>query len=373
MNKKTGIFLIALVALSIVSVLPVRAVNHDSNGVSVFLGVDTPGYVNKGHLYIEIDRDVINDSQVFSTNDTVYLHFFYDVAYTNFFGAVAPNNGFQCDAWFLEQPNATTGLYNITRFSGMFNGYIDGYDIGLTNFDISDAGNTTQEIRISLEEGWHTFSIVAAEYVSDNTHQNFHWEWVKDQVSFYVAKDTTVTPPAREKAKQTFTYESIMKKSEDMRDGFEWSMWKVRPLAEPENYSDLAITTKKDVSVKAYFNTTWQKLNLSWYTWDTGFTDADHMGKGTVAWFNTALDALNTSLSGTVELNMGVNYVVFAVVGFHAADPGAWYGVPFPTVQFNSLIYKVDVLSGVGPSFGILLSVSMIGLVAALGIKRFRK
>jgi len=72
-------------------------------------------------------------------------------------------------------------------------------------------------------------------------------------------------------------------------------------------------------------------------------------------------------------LNRGVNYVVFAVVGFHAFDYAALYGIPFPTVQFSSVVYKIDVVTGLGPSYGILISVSIFGLVAALGLKRFRK
>ncbi|MHA1401073.1 MAG: hypothetical protein ACTSQE_12060 [Candidatus Heimdallarchaeaceae archaeon] len=353
--------------------MPTKAITEDKDDVTVFMGMDVAGYVDKGELYIEIDRDVLDDGQIFTTNDTIWLHFFYDVAYTNIFGAAGPANGFQCDEWFYEEPDEN-GLYNVTRFSGMLNGYLDGYDLGLTNFDPWE-GNTSQEVKISLEEGWHTFSVVAAECVSDNTHTSFEWKWVKDQVSFYVTDENITTPPAVEETSKKVVYESIMRNSENMTNGFEWSMWDVRPVAEPADVTQLDITTKKSVTkLTGYFNTTWQDLVLAdYYGWDCGFNSSSTMGKGDVAWYNLAKANVSQALEGEIELNLGMNYVVFAVVGFHASDPGAWYGIPFPTVQFSSVIYAIDVIPGLGPSFGILISVSIFGLVAALGIKRFRK
>jgi len=374
MNKK-GIFLMALFLLSFLSVMPTKAVVEDKDTVTITLGTDVAGYVDKGELYVEIDRDVLPDGKIFYTGDEIWLHFFYDVAYTNFFGAAGPNGGFQCDAWFYEEPDEN-GLYNETRFSGMLNGYLDDYDLGLTDFDPYE-GNTTQEITITLEEGWHTFTVVAAEYISDNTHTEFHWDWVKDEVSFYVSDDSSLTEaPAVETSGKKVKFESIAQNSEDMKNGFEWtSVWDVRPVAEPQAYADLEISTKKSVTkITAYYNTTWQDLNLTDYVWDTGFVDMYSMGYGDVAWFNAAINnSLVQATEGTVPLNLGVNYVIFAVVGFHAYDYAYYYGIPFPTVQFSSVIYKINVVPGVGPSYGILISVSIFGLVAALGLKRFRK
>ncbi|MHA1204777.1 MAG: hypothetical protein ACTSSL_07530, partial [Candidatus Heimdallarchaeaceae archaeon] len=227
--------------------------------------------------------------------------------------------------WFYEEPDEN-GLYNETRFSGMLNGYLDDYDLGLTDFDPYE-GNTTQEVTITLEEGWHTFTVVAAEYISDNTHTEFHWEWVKDQVSFYLTSDTSLTEaPAVKTSKTNLEFHSIAKNSEDMDNGFEWtSIWNVRPIAEPAAYADLEISTKQDVNLTAYYNTTWQELKLADYVWDCGFVDMYSMGYGDVAWFNTAINnSLVQATEGTIPLNRGVNYVVFAVVGFHAFDYAAY-------------------------------------------------
>jgi len=365
--------------LSFLSAMPTKALVEDTNSVTVTLGLDVAGYVEKGELYVEIDRDIITDGQVFHTGDEIWLHFFYDVAYTNFFGAAAPNDGFQCDAWFYDVPDEN-GIYTETRFSGMLNGYLDDYDLGLTNFDPYE-GNTTQEVRLTLEEGWHTFTIVAAEYISDNTHTEFHWEWVKDEVSFYVTDSKLKNKaPSIKESEKTVSFEAIAKNSEDMDNGFEWTdPWTVRPVAEPATYADLDLALEESsetvaLNLTAYYNTTWNDLALADYVWDTGFVSATTMGYGDVAWFNTAInDSIVQAEKGTLSLNIGTNYIVFAVVGFHANDYAIFYGIPFPTVQFSSVVYKIEIISGLGPSYGILISVSIFGLVAALGLKRFRK
>ncbi|MHA1353142.1 MAG: hypothetical protein ACTSPP_10195, partial [Candidatus Heimdallarchaeaceae archaeon] len=62
MNKK-GIFLMALFLLSFLSVMPTKALVEDKDTVTITLGTDVAGYVDKGELYVEIDRDVLPDGK----------------------------------------------------------------------------------------------------------------------------------------------------------------------------------------------------------------------------------------------------------------------------------------------------------------------
>ena len=180
--------------VSTVGAMSVTQAASDDNQVEVRINYVPSAYVDMGEVYVEFDSRLIENNMVFGEGDIIDFAFFYDVAVLSWWhpsGIVAPYDGQQCDYWYYDvaDPNATC-QYTETRFGGMFNVMIDGFDIGVSNFDIGYDGGTHQEIAIQLEKGWHYITIVAAELVSDcNRTEGFHWEYAKDQKKFYISED----------------------------------------------------------------------------------------------------------------------------------------------------------------------------------------
>ena len=73
-----------------------------------------------------------------------------------------------------------------------------------------------------------------------------------------------------------------------------------------------------------------------------------------------------------IALSKGSNYVWFIVFGFKSDDYSLVYGNPSPAMATDTAVFRVNVgvVTQTGMGFGILISVSMLGLVSALILRR---
>ncbi|MHA1685500.1 MAG: hypothetical protein ACTSYD_03730 [Candidatus Heimdallarchaeaceae archaeon] len=379
MNKKGLVVLL----LFVVSSLGVAAVSNaqTQNKVEVTLNYVPPSYVPQGYAWVEFDDRYISDGQVFGQNDKIFFGFYYDVAFVSWAGgADAYGDGFQPDYWYISGPDEN-GTYTETRFCGQIEVFLDDVDMGISNFDISASGgaDTYQELRVSLTIGWHTLTVIVMELVSDDTHTTWHWDYDKDQVQFYVGKTDKDIPPLQEAAENTYVNgtATAVESDELTQHAYNWTNFgDIRPVADPKDYGQLAqqIDVGATAKVDVVYNTSWtDDIALTMGSYGVMFADIMQMGPGNITWWANTGDM---SFSNTVQfdLNKGVNYVYFVVFGMKADDYSVAYGNPSPAMRASSQIFTIIVgeieTTGVGPSFAVFISVSILGLAAVVMLRR---
>ncbi|MCG3257364.1 MAG: hypothetical protein KAU62_14785 [Candidatus Heimdallarchaeota archaeon] len=421
MNKK-GLILIFLFVVSTVGVVALTNAAIDDNKVEVTINFIPSAYIDKGYCWVEFDQRFIDDNFVFGENDDIYFAFSYDVALEAWFGAVAPGGGNQNDVWFYaEQNNWTAGytgdvLYNETRFAGWIDVILDGYGLGTSNFDIAADDGTYQKIAIQLDIGWHYLTISAAELVSDGNHTEWFWEYSHDAKKFYVGENRDVIPPVSVKAYfNEVDVTATAMNSEDLpSQGYNITEFldNPRPVAEANFTTQIQTVEEGDnvttvtTTVEAYFNASDVNLNLA----DAGAVVYDNvyeMGPMTNMWivndnvgviwngsayisvdnvfYNTTSASYENDL-GVISwdntlpgLNIGQNYVYFVLYGMAVDDLAMWWtdgAVPAPRVLADVAIFYIwigDLPESTGLGFGIFISVSILGLAAALYFVRRRK
>ena len=400
MNKK-GLIFVFLFAVSIVSTVALTTAEQGDNKVEITLDYVPSAYVPVDRVYVEFDTRFIKDGQVFTTEDILHFAFFYDVVVISWASYLyTTGNGWQTDDWFYaDQNNASEGytgsdLYNITRYAGMFNLMLDDYDLGMSNFYLDEDGGNYQEIKLQLDVGWHYLTIVAAEMVSDANHTEFHWEFEKDQIGFYISEDRATVPPLRSPALYN-TVELVANaiNSEDLGQYYNWTDWSdnPRPVAEAATpvYQtvDLALESAPTVTeVTVNYNASDNPLELFSGGYGSNYVDLDTMGEYTYLWYVNDGAAQNrgdgtwwfynsTSSAWETEVKVGVNeillrtgqnYVFFNLFGNKLDDYAQLYGEAAPAIGHDLAVMRIFVgeedVAGMG--FGILISVSMLGLVS---------
>ena len=279
---------------------------------------------------------------------------------------------------------------NSTRFTGTLDVILDGYDLGMSNFDVGADGGTYQDIPIQMDIGWHYLTISAAELVSDANHTEWFWNYSYDSKRFYVGENRKVVPTLVVDA--YFNDVDVLANqvaSEDLpSQGYNITEWidSPRPVAEAvfaTQYSEVdegiegAIET---VSIEANFNASDTNLNLVANIYGVVMDNIYEMGPMTYMWIinNGGLDIANDTYEPETltGLNVGQNYVYFIVYGFTADDIALDYGHSAPRVQHDVAIFHIwvgELPASTGLGFGIFISVSILGLAAALYFVRRRK
>ena len=393
----------------------------DNNQVEVRLNYVPSAYVPMGEVYVEFDSRFIENNMVFGEDDVINFAFFYDVAYLTWGGAVTVGDGYQCDNWFYDvaDPNATC-QYTEHRFGGVFNVMIDGYDIGVSNFDISADNGNYQDIAINLEIGWHYLTIVAAELVSDcNRTEGFHWEYAKDQKVFYVSHDKEDELPVLGEANyNTITVTADPVISDDLNLGYNISSFADNPRPKAEatlnQYTVVDegnLTNPETIELAVQFNASDADLALNEGPFGgANLADVYAMGPYTYAWImndGAIIDGNNTftptqltgedvSGEGYIQYaRLGQNYIYFVLTGMKVDDFGSYigaiYGVPINAPQLAMSVVRFSLWIGEEveieeidpcadcpcpeptPGFGIFISVSILGLAAVIVLLRKRK
>ena len=399
MNKKGLIFVFLFVASMVGAFAPVNA--SQSNTVGVTLDYIPSAYVPSDGIYVEFDSRFLDNNQVFTEQDIISFSFFYDVVCLSWASRLfTTGDGWQTDDWMWAEANDPLtwdyGVepefwwYNVTRFAGTFNLMLDDYDLGLSNFYLDEDNGNYQDIALELDIGWHYLTIVAAEYVSDGNHTEWHWEYAKDQKVFYIAESRTDVPPLIEDAYNNVTLVANAVDSEDLGQYYSWDSYldNPRPVAEPAGtvYQTVDAGTEDDVLISEAefrYNASDTEIGLQWTMWGTEYTGLYEMGPLTYMWWvnNGAAETRDSGVED-LPLKKGQNFVFFSLFGFKVDDfaqyYAAYYGLVNGVVGFahDMAVVRIqvgEIATGAGLGFGILISVSMLGLVAALGIVRRRK
>jgi hypothetical protein len=401
MNKK-GLIFIFLFVVSTVSAIALTSAEQGDNKVEITLDYIPSAYVPSDRVYVEFDTRFIGDSQVYSSNDILNFAFFYDVAVVSFINYLYTTGyGWQANDWYYaDENNASQGytgsdLYNVTRFAGMFNLMLDDYDLGMSNFWLDEDNGNYQEIKLNLDVGWHYLTVVAAEMVSNGNHTEFHWEYAKDQVTFYVAEDRGFVPDPIKKA--VYNEVSLVANevnSENLGQYYNWTYWSdnPRPVAEAANpvYQTIPVApegTPVVTEVTVNYNVSDNPLELTSGSYGrANFVDLNTMGEYTYIWFvnhGRGHNLGNGSWTGEIDpvtdeqiwrigedqlqLYEGQNYVFFCLFGSKLDDYAQLYGEAVPNIGHDLAVMRIFVGEEVGPTglgFGILISVSMLGLVS---------
>jgi hypothetical protein len=271
----------------------------------------------------------------------------------------------------------------------MFNVMLDDYDLGMSNFYLDEDNGNYQEIRLNLEVGWHYLTVVAAEMVSDANHTEFHWEYAKDQVVFYVAEDRGDVPPLIEDAlynEVELVATEVL--SENLGQYYEWIDWSsnIRPVAEAAAPVYQTIDVAPETApVVTEANVNFNASDNDWEVYDgaygSNYVDLDTMGHYTYLWFvnngpgqnrgngSWWIDDEEVWLVGedTQPLKKGQNFIFFCLFGNKIDDYAQLYGEASPSVGHDLAVMRIFVgeeITESGFGFGILISVSILGLVS---------
>ena len=409
MNKK-GLIFVLLFMVSAIGVVAFTDAKTNDNKVNITLNYLPDCYVDMGGVWVDIDKRLLSDFMVFTEDDIIDFMFYYDVAFVSFAGgANAYGGGFQPDYWFGDTQNPDL-TYNETRLAGQITVFLDDYDLGLSNFDISGSqANTYQDIQIKLDIGWHYLTIVLSELVSDDLRTEWHWEYAQDQVKFYVAENRDDTIPLISVADNMAILDVEAVESMDLFGYYNWTDggWAdIRPSAEPAQYSNDSISgetqqyvdpaTGANASIHVIYNASDTELDLIAGGYGPMFADIFSLGPHNYTWLSTnqGIQFDETPL----ELIEGVNYIYFIVSGLRADDYSLHYANWYPTLRHATAVFKVvvgiepeeptvtsiistettivstetqvETTTETGPLFGILISVSMVGLVVAVFLRR---
>jgi hypothetical protein len=424
MNKKGLIFIFFFVVTTVSTVAVSTTAEQQNNKVEINFNYVPSAYVDVGELWVEIDNRYLDDNQVFSEQDEINFGFFYDIAWISWANApffAAYGDGWQTDNWlWCPENNATEGyvgdddgyvLYNETRFAGIMNVMLDDYDLGVSNFDPADDIGSYQTVAIELDVGWHYLTIVAAELVSDGNHTEWYWTYAKDQKVFYIAENRNDVPPLIEAAYNNVTIVLDPVNSEDLGQYYDWDSFAVfpRPIAsattgtvdDPNAYQVIEEGTETAplMSEASFtYNASDTELGLIGTGYGCEFANWTEMGPHTAIWNvnngrgeNLERGTWNGEIDGngdqiwregemSLALSKGQNFVFFSLFGLVLDDYAYVYGDPtlvaIVSAGMDLAVVRIFVGEETGPvgmGFGILISVSMLGLVAALGIVRRRK
>ena len=425
MNKK-GLILIFLFVVSTVGFVALSNAATDSK-VEVTVNYIPTNYIEMGYCWVEFDQRFIDDNTVVGQNDDIYFSFSYDVAIEAwgwggsagadvYGGGVQPNDWFYCDENNVTEGYEGNVKYNETRFAGMIDVILDGYDMGMSNFGLRDHLGTYQEIVLQLDIGWHYLTISAAELVSDANHTEWRWDYSTDEKRFYVGANKDVIPTPLELA--YFNNVDVSKTavlSEDLPlNGYEITGFldNPRPIAEP----NVTLQDQTQLVLGVEGSEVTNDIHAIYYASDTTdidlvssgagaiYNDVNEMGPHTTTWRvnnqpavmwngSAYLDASGVSYNETsaaYENNIGLvsdsnilhglvygqNYVYFTVYGMAIDDLGLYYGFPVPRIVTDVAIFSLWIgpqPESTGLNFGILISVSILGLAAALYFVRRRK
>ncbi|MCK4845508.1 MAG: hypothetical protein KAS95_07530, partial [Candidatus Heimdallarchaeota archaeon] len=279
-----------------------------------------------------------------------------------------------------------------------------------SNFDISGSqANTYQDISISLDVGWHYLTIVLSELVSDDLRTEWNWEYATDQVRFYVAENRDTYPTPRYDVDNLAVIDVEAVESMDLFGYYNWTEggWAdIRPSAEAAQFTDDTLDNEvlqyvdpasdANASIHVIYNASDTELVLLDGSYGPMFADVFSVGPSNYTWLSTnqGLQFDETEL----KLIEGVNYVYFIVSGLRADDYSLHYANYYPAMRHATAIFKVvvgiepeettatetittettivstetqvETTTETGPLFGILISVSMVGLVAAVFLRR---
>lgn len=409
MNKK-GLIFVLLFMVSTIGVMAFTDAKPNDNKVNITLNYLPDCYVDMGYVWVDIDKRLLSDFMVFTEDDIIDFMFYYDVAFVSFIGgANAYGGGSQPDYWFYE-PQNPDGTYNETRLTGQITVFLDEYDLGQSNFAISGPqANTYQDIQIRLDIGWHYLTIVLSELVSDDERTEWHWEYAQDQVKFYVAENRDDAIPLISVADNMAIIDVEAVESMDLFGYYNWTDggWAdIRPSAEPAQYSDDSISgeiqqyvdpaTGANASIHVIYNASDTELVLINGSNRVMFANIFSVGPHNYTWLSSSqgLQFDETPL----ELIEGINYIYFIVSGLRADDYSLHYANYYPAMRHATAIFKVvvgiepeeitetsivttettivstethvETTTPAGPLFGILISVSMVGLVVAVFLRR---
>jgi hypothetical protein len=354
---------------------------EDKRNVKMKLNLVKPYISELGEeVSVEFNRSIMQDNQVYTAEDEIWFGFTVDVAdyrlYDPFLGQPPQEN-----VWYNDTPDSL-GIYSETRIIGAMNVYLDDIDLGLSSIQVFFGYNTTQDIIVTLEEGWHYLTIIAAEYVSDLSHNIFYWKYDKDQIKFYVSEEEISNPPAVKNAKNACNVEAVPKTIDELSNPFEWSIGEIRPYTSiPEGQIGSLVQTlhksKDDATIEIHFNLTNSNFELTELNGSVVYVDDNHMGKGTIYWWmndGEPTDENETSF----QLNKGNNYVYFAAVGFTTRVNYTDFGVTYilnMMVEFNSRTYKIQNDVSVVPFdlTGLILAISTLSIVSILFARKKQK
>ena len=406
MNKK-GLILIFLFVLSGIGFAAVTNAESTSKKVDVTLSYVPSAYVPHDSVYLEFDSRFLADNNIYGLDDEIYFSYFYDVALTYWESGyyVTTGSGLQPDFWYkCPENNASLGYqgsdkYNITRVLGAFELILDDYGLGWGGFDIGADAGTYQKVKISLDIGWHYLTIIGAELVSDGNHTEFHWEYAKDQVKFYVAETRHDSATLQQEAWGNYAIpEATAVLSEDLPEPFhnytvtDWpDAYQPYAYVESDSFVQLDEGTEEamiNTTIEVVYNSSDTEFMLAYNasypqgyyvpTVTAHYASIGNMGPHTYAWIVND-KPLQIDTDDALGLLKGNNIIIFALWGMKADSWSAqyawYYQQPFPVMEVKLAIARVFVgePESTGPGFGIFISVSMLGLVAALYIMRRRK
>ncbi len=381
--KKTTLMLILIVTSLVINQNSVTAdIELELVPIS-FKYVHASRYDLGEQVHVEFNDTLMLDNQVYSSEDTVWFSFTYDVAEYRL-DPTQQDDWSQANYWFFAEEDEY-GVYNETRFQGILNVYLDGRDFGLSNIQMfGDFINTTQDLwQEYMTPGWHLLTVFAAEYVSDPARTSMYWQTSKDEKWFYVTGDTetNIIPPARESSEETISVKANPIVSEEWEPDFEWEFINIWPRARSTVGTPIIqeITEAgQGVQVQADFNVTTGSLMLNG-TNITGspeavYYDPTHMGDGIVYWWIND-GPVTDNLQTTFELNEGENFIYFAAIGFRVYFGYFYEFINTPRADIDSNVFIVTISIATESPFGFESFILAIGLFATISlfIKKKRK
>jgi hypothetical protein len=216
--------------------------------------------------------------------------------------------------------------------------------------------------------------------VSDANHTEFHWEYAKDQVVFYVADDRGDVPPLIEDALYNeVELVATAVNSEDLGQYYEWTEWadNPRPVAESATpvYQTIPVALEgSPVVTEVYvnYNASNNPIELFDGSYGSNYVAMDTMGMLTYMWYVNDAD-FNNMTTTIAPLKKGQNFIFFNLFGNKLDDYAQLYGEAAPAVGHDLAVMRVFVGEPVDPTgmgFGILISVSMLGLVSYAFVRK---
>ncbi len=420
MNKK-GLILIFLFVVSMFGVVALNNAEPAKKMVDITLEWAPSTYRDVGEVYVEFDKRFVDTSMVLGQGDLLRFAFFYDICINSWYAYPTPafyNGGDGCTDWYYTAENNVTEvgyLFNETRFSGWYNVMLDDISLGGSNVELAENEGTLQDLykvkNIPLEVGWHYLTILAAELVSDANHTSWDYEYAHDSKLFYVGETRDDVPETLFPFYAPYNTVTVEQEAVAALDvpvtGYnlvnDWDNCTPRPIAVAQTgdvYQSMDIGTAaapETVSVKAIWNSSMSDTGMTYdsqgvtgiidfptspITGEPTWLDPAHMGPSAYYWVvnNYAVDPAETEFS----LYEGLNVVFFVLIGpigdgfaMYLAD---YYGWPLewmtiPTHAMDTAVFRIQVgpVAATGISFGIFISVSMLGLVTALYLMRRKR
>ncbi|MHA1814616.1 MAG: hypothetical protein ACTSX1_01295, partial [Candidatus Heimdallarchaeaceae archaeon] len=341
MNKKY-VFLLAMIMLSTFSAFA-NSEEQETKLVSVTLKMAPICAYDLGpSLSVEFNRSIMEDDQVYTTDDEVWYGFNIDIAEDTLFTDIVEDSF--VNQWYFNEPDVY-GVYNITRLQGNFNLYLDNIDLGISNIGSYYGINTTQDIAVTLEEGWHLLTIIAGEVVSDIYHTTFNWEWDKDTVYFYVSEDLIDNPPERKQATNVCDVKSYPTPADELVNHFEWTWNDIRVATELHNndvstLSQTLLRSADDAYVEVSYNYSTYPLALVEDSGFAVFQSLHHLGPGLSFWWVNDGD-LSQADENSFQLISSNNYVYFAAIGMKPHNNFVHSETTIPRVEISSRVFTI--------------------------------